>query len=330
MALINFFANPDSYTPGYYTTILDAAAAIASPFLVQQKYQTFPGVNVSGTQVAYNGTLFNVSTNYINPSPDYYIQAPDAFLNVWPKPRIDYFPNAAYDPTTNTFNAFIDCVGYGSRVLIATGSDDPAQNALRLFESQVNPDAAHFSAPGWVPMAFEFAVALPVLRPGRWSYVCGSVYVPGIQKQESDKVYNGAAKGGFSGAQAGDIVCMAYEQAESNGHFMVLTQAPQPVSLSLFQNLDSRVANAYRISVYDSTASGSSLHFNDSRRTDNDTDSGVGYGELYFFTNNSDEPIGFIFGPAAGGMEPPHYLYDPNVAQTSKLEVMAITLGRFQ
>lgn len=35
MALINFFANPESYTPGYYTTVLDAAAGIAAPFLVQ-------------------------------------------------------------------------------------------------------------------------------------------------------------------------------------------------------------------------------------------------------------------------------------------------------
>ncbi len=328
MALINFFANPDSYTPGYYTTILDAATAIATPFLVQQKNQTIPGVNVSGKQVAYNGTLFNVSTNYINPSPEYYIPTPDAFLNVWPK--TNRFPNAAYDPTTHSFNANIDCVGFGSRVLIATGSDDPAQNAFCLFQSQVNPDAAHFAAPGWVPTAFEFAVALPVLLPGRWSYVCGSVYVPGIQKQESDKTYNGTAKGGFSNAQAGDIVCMAYEDAESNGHFMVLTEAPQPVSLSLFENLESSVTNAYRISVYDSTASGSSLHFNDSRSGDGDTDSGVGYGELYFFTNTNDQPIGFIFGPWKGGMEAPHYLYDPNVAQTSNLEVMAITLGRFQ
>lgn len=328
MALINFFANPESYTPGYYTTVLDAAAGIAAPFLVQQKNQTFPGINVTGKQVFYNGNAFTVSTHYINPGDGYYIPTPDAFSNVWPK--TNRFPNAAYDAATASFNANIDCVGFASRVLIATGSNDPAQNAFCLFQNQVNPDAAHFSAPGWVPSAFEFAVALPVLRPGRWTYVCGNVYVPNIQKQETGKIYNGAPKGGFSNAQAGDIVCMAYQGGESNGHFMVLTEAPEQVSLSLFDNLDGAVSKAYRISVYDSTASGSSLHFNDSRAGDNDTDSGVGYGQLYMFTNSSDEPVGFIFGPWKGGMEAPHYLYNPDVAQTSNLEVVAISLGRFQ
>ena len=215
-------------------------------------------------------------------------------------------------------------------MLIATGSDDPAQNAFCLFQSQVNPDAAHFAAPGWVPSAFEFAIALPVLRPGRWSYVCGSVYVPGIEQQESGKNYTGAAKGGFSTAEAGDIICLAYEDGESNGHFMVLTEAPQEVSLTQFGKLPGYVSKAYCISVYDSTASGGSLHFNDSRLNDNDTNSGVGYGQLYMFTNSNDEPVGFIFGPWNGGMEAPHFMYDPDVAQTFKLEVVAISLGRFQ
>lgn len=327
MAIINFFANPGSYTPGYYPDVLNAATAIATPFLVQQQNQVIPGATVSGKQVSYNGNTFTVSTHYINPGNGYYIPAPDAFSNVWPTDR---FPNAAFDAASAAFNANIDCVGFGSRVLIATGSNDPAQNAFCLFQSQVNTDAAHFSAPGWVPSAFEFAIALPVLRPGRWSYVCGSVYAPGIQQQESGKNYTGAAKGGFSGARPGDIVCLAYEDGASNGHFMVLTEAPQQVSLDQFSNLPGYVSHAYCISVYDSTASGGSLHFNDSRNNDQDTDSGVGYGQLYMFTNGNDEPVGFIFGPWNGGMEAPHFLYNPDVPQTSQLEVVAISLGRFQ
>lgn len=328
MALINFFANPDSYTPGYYTTILDAATAIATPFLVQQKNQTIPGVNVSGKQVAYNGNLFTVSTDYINPGKNYYIPTPDAFSVVWPTQN--QFPNAAYDPATSSFNANIDCVGFASRVLIAVGNNELSQNAFCLFKSQVDTNQAHFAALGWVPSAFEFAVAVPILLSGRWSYVSGNVYVPGIQKQKNDENYNGVPKSGFSTVQAGDIVCMAYQNGESNGHFMVLTEAPEPVSLSLFENLSGSVSNAYRISVYDSTASGSSLHFNDSRAGDNDTDSGVGYGQLYMFTDNTDVPVGFIFGPWKGGMEEPHYLYNPDIPQTSNLEVVAISIGRFQ
>lgn len=328
MEIINFFANPMCYTPGYYATVLDAASAIATPFLVQQKNLSIPGAEVNGKTVTYNDTVFTVTTNYINPGKDYYIPTPDAFSVVWPD--TNKFPNAAYDPMINTFTADIDCVGFASRVLIAVGSNDLTQNAFCLFKSQVNTDVAHFAALGWVPSAFEFAVALPILLPGRWSYVCGNVYVEGIKKQKGDNNYNGAPKGGFSGAQAGDIVCMAYQGGESNGHFMVLTEAPQPVSLSLFENLDSSVANAYRISVYDSTASGGSLHFNDSRSGDGDTDSGVGYGQLYMFADSNDQPVGFVFGPWGGGMEEAHYLYNPHVAQTSTLQVVAISLGRFQ
>lgn len=325
--MINFFADPAAYTPGYYPTVLDAATAIATPFLVQQQKLDIPGATVSGNQVTYNGATFTVSTRYINPGDGYYIPTPAAFLQVWPTDR---FPNAAFGEMQATFTATIDCVGFGSRVLIATGGNEPGQNAFCLFQDQVNTDATHFAAPGWVPSAFEFAVALPVLRPGRWSYVCGSVYVPGIQQQEAGKNYNGAAKGGFSGAQAGDIVCLAYENGESNGHFMVLTEAPQPVSSDLFNNLPGYVSKAYCISVYDSTASAGSLHFNDSRNNDQDTNSGVGYGQLYMFANANDEPVGFIFGPWNGGMEAPHFLYNPDVAQTAALEVVAITLGRFQ
>lgn len=109
MPIINFFADPGSYTPGYYATVLDAATAVATPFLVQQQNQVIPGATVSENQITYNGNVFTVSTNYINPGNGYYIQTPEAFANVWPTDR---FPNAAYDGMSASFNATIDCVGF--------------------------------------------------------------------------------------------------------------------------------------------------------------------------------------------------------------------------
>jgi hypothetical protein len=330
MLTTNYFANPENYNSDYFPAVYDAALAIASPFLVQQQNQTIEGVTISGNQAEYNGNTFTVHTDYINPGNGYYIPTPPAFTHVW---QTQQFPNAAFDGNTNTFTATIDCVGFGSRVLVATADspNNPQTNAFCIFHSQVDFNAMHFASPGWVPTAFEFAIAIPCLLQGRWSYVAGSVNTTAIQSQEStDKDYNGLAKGGFSGAQAGDIVCLAYEDAGSNGHFMVLTATPQPADLSLFTDLPSFVTNAYTISVYDSTASGFSLHFNDSRLNDNDSGCGVGYGQLYFFTNDGDEPVGFIFGPSGSGMEEAHFLYGLMPLVPKQLLVAAISVGRFQ
>lgn len=331
MAIINYFAAPESYNSGYFPTVYEAAQAVATPFLIQQKNQAIEGVTVvNGNQIEYNGAIFTATTNYINPGPNYFIPTPAAFGEVWQNGR---FPNAIYDPATSTFNATIDCVGFACRVLIAVGAaeNDQRSNAYLLFHSQINPQTVHFAVLGIVPTAFEFAVALPVITQGRWSYVSGNVNINAIQSQENKNYsinYNGEPKGGFAAAQTGDIVCFGYIGGASNGHFMVLTEAPKPVSLSLFTGLSGVVANAYQLSVYDSTDRGSSLHFNDSRQNDKDTDSGVGYGQLYLFTDNGDVPVGFIFGPSGNMMEPTHYI-NPAI-QTDKLVVAAISVGRFR
>jgi|GEM_PF-1026654 len=331
MAIINYFANPASYNSTYSDSVYEAALAVAAPFLVQQKNQVIAGATVNEGTVEYNGNSFTVYTDYINPGNGYYTPTPSAFNAVWPKSQ---FPNAIYDPGASAFNATIDCVGFASRVLISVGDtpDDPQNNAFSLLHDQIDTNAVHFAAPGIVPTAFEFAVALPALLPGRWSYVSGNVNASAIKNQsdQSSKNYTGVPKGGFAGAQAGDIVCFGYERGASNGHFMVLTTAPQPVDMNQFDNLPEFVQNAYIISVYDSTDSGFSLHFNDSRLNDGDGGSGVGYGQLYLFTNAADEPVGFIFGPAGDGMEMAHFIYELVPPEPKQLIVAAISIGRFE
>lgn len=329
---INFFAEPLAYTSMYYQSVFNAASGVAFPFLVQQKNEVVEGAIVTGNQVAYGGNEFTVHTVYINPGPGYYTKTPLAFQNVWPNAQ---FPNAVFVYDAGTFLATLDCVGFGSRVLVATGDDLPGSNAYCLFHGQVDYNAIHFAALGIVPTAMEFSIAIPVLTQGRWSYVAGGMNVDLIQSQpnQEGKTYTGVPKSGFSTAQAGDIVCLGYVDAKSNGHFMVLTTTPQPVQLNTFaeMNLPAFVTNAYEISVYDSTDSGSSLHFNDSRLNDNDSGSGVGFGQLYFFTDSSDQPVGFIFGPTpSGGMEPAHFIYGMVPVVPNQLEVAAISVGRFQ
>lgn len=319
----NYFDNPLSYNSYFSQSIYDAAFSVASPYLVQQKNQPLLNASIDGNKVTVNGNVFTVHTFYLNPQNGYYAPTPPAFTEAWPNPQ---FPNALYEPDSNTFNATIDCVGFGSRVLVSTFQNG---NAYSLFHQQVDTDALHFAMPGYVPTAFQFAAAVPVLKPGSWSYVAGNMDVSLIGQQNGGKTYTGKPRGGFGSAKAGDIVCLGYEDGKSNGHFMVLTETPQPVELSMFNNLNEMVKNAYCISVYDSTDSGTALHFNDSRLNDGDSGCGVGYGQLYFFSDQDDVPVGFIFGPINGGMQEVHYLSGLNIPQPSTLEVVAISVGRF-
>jgi len=327
MPVPNYFVTENTYNSDYFPAIFEAAQAIASPYLVQQKNMVLDTVqSINGNVVEAGGVTFVVHTDYINPEQGYYAPTPPQFRAVWP--TLNY-PNALYGG--NDFTATIDCVGFGTRVLTATGDqpDDPATNAYCLLRQSIDTNAAHFAAAGFVPSAFEYAIALPVLLKGsRWSYISGSVNAALIQQQgnQATKNYTGISRGGFSTAQAGDIVCFGYEDALSNGHFMVLTAAPEAVGLGQFSNLPTTVTQAYMISVYDSTDKGFSLHFNDSRLNDNDSGCGVGFGQLYIFTNQQDEPVGFIFGPAGTGMEMAHFINDA----ASRLEIAAISVGRFR
>ncbi|WCT13785.1 hypothetical protein [Mucilaginibacter jinjuensis] len=341
MSPINYFAGPEAYNSDFFDNTADASLAVSTPYLVLQGNISIAGATVSGGTVSFNNTLFNVYTHYINPSyaqPDintYFTSTPAAFQPVWPN---HLFPNSVFSPAAtsagNTFNGTLDCVGFGCRVLIATGSNDPQNNAYSLLHAQIDFNAIHFASLGIVPSALEIAIAFPVLLPGRWSYVAGFIAIPAIQgydNQESqklhqpDKTYTGVSKSGLSTAIAGDIVSFGYTAGHSNGHFMVLTAPPQLVPLTEVSNPEDFVAKVYRISVYDSTDSGSSLHFNDSRRNGNPDSCGIGYGELLLLANDQDQPVGFIFGPG----DPIHYVTGTS-EQADELIVAAITIARFQ
>ncbi|MCX2583949.1 hypothetical protein [Pedobacter sp. MR22-3] len=340
MLPINYFAGPEAYNSDFFNSTAEASFAVSTPYLVAQGNISIPDVTVSGETVSFNNTAFTVLTNYINPGPNssgenYYTETPAAFEPVWPKPL---YPDAVFTPVTGagggTFTGTLDCVGFGCRVITAVGSNDPQNNAYSLLHQQVDFDAIHFAAPGIVPTALEIAIAFPVLLPGRWSYVAGCISASTIQEAENEesqklnqplKTYTGESQSGLSSAQAGDIVSFGYTAGHSNGHFMVLTSVPERVPLDEVLNPESFVKQVYRISVYDSTDAGGSLHFNDSRRNSNPQSCGIGYGELLLLANEQDQPVGFVFGPE----ERPHYV--TGLSQLAdELVVAAITVARFQ
>lgn len=342
MLPINYFAGPEAYNSDFFNSTADASFAVSTPFLVLQGNITIPGTTINAGTVSFNNAVFNVFTHYINPSytqPDintYFTATPANFQQAWLN---KLFPNAVFSQSVGsggngTFNGTLDCVGFGCRVIIAVGSDDPQNNAYSLLHAQVDTAAIHFAVPGIVPSALEIAIAFPVLLPGRWTYIAGSISVSAIQNYENqesqklnqpNKTYTGQSKSGLSEAQAGDIVSFGYTAGHSNGHFMVLTAPPQAVLLDTVSDLEDIVKKVYSISVYDSTDFGGSLHFNDSRRNGNPDSCGIGYGELLLLADENDQPIGFVFGPD----EAAHYVTGLS-QQADELVVAAITIARFQ
>ncbi len=324
----NYFASPADYNADYFDNVLSAAAAASMPFLTEQGYIQVPGASVSGSQVNYNNQVFNITDKYVNPNPQYYTTTPAAFQEVWPRP--DRFPNAAYYSSNNTFNSTIDCVGFACRVLAATGGNTTETNAYCQLHQAFRsiPGTSFPPVLGVVPEAYQFAVSLAALEgnTGPWSYVAGFVNPAKINILG----YTGQSKPGFSATQAGDILCLGFVGPGSNGHFMVLTQAPQQLDLQSLQQqgvqLPAIVKAGYNVGVYDSTNSGSSLHIVDSRRSDNI--SGIGYGEIYVFTNEAGEPVGYIFGLKDDGSLQPAYFVS-GAYGTYESEVVAITVGRY-
>jgi hypothetical protein len=329
MTAKNYFAAPGDYNTDFFPDVLSAAAALSQPFLVAQGYLPLPGATVDGCQVQYNGRVFTIFDQYDNPRPQYYTQTPPPFQQVWP--RADRFPNAAFYSSSNTFNATIDCVGFACRVLAATGGGSVTANAYCRLHQTITSMAGTSFPPhlGVVPEAYQFAVSLAALDnagPG-WSYVAGCVDPAKINISS----YSGRTRSGFSTAQPGDIVCLGFVGAGSNGHFMVLTAAPQPLDLAglIAQGvqLPSFVAGGYRVSVYDSTNAGTSLHVVDSRR--NAGTSGIGYGELPILTNAADQPVGYVFGlKEDGSLQPAYFVSGAGAGYES--DIVAITVGRFQ
>lgn len=341
-----------NYNSSYYPSVLQSAEGVAMPFLLQQQFRTMPGVTVQNDSfLVYNGTTYAVHTHYINPTPQYnngyYISAADyqdfglpaAVTNEWPY-RIPY---ALYNAPTKTFNATIDCVGYGTRLLAATGSADPGNNAYAQLATYIRTQGmTPFAARGYVASAYEIAAAFPALPASTqkgWQYVSGNVetaVVNNINQNDKShpglKQYTGRSKGGFAQVQPGDILAFGYAPGgHSNGHFMVIQQQPvllnmdslnryfAPYQQQLSGRIDSlyQAYNMYAVPLYD--CSGQNIHFNDSRAYM----SGIGHGTLLMLTDKANDiPQGFIF-------EPPHPKNPVVGTEFMGPHVVAITVARY-
>lgn len=333
-----------AYNNGFYPTVLDAAAGVGQPFLLQQGYLQMQGVTVSDTTLVYNGKTYKIYEKYENPGPGYYIPAAQyAEYNigqqqaVWP----EKIPYVLYDAATGTFNATIDCVGYGSRLLSATGNNTQGGNAYLLLSDSIRTrNVTPFAAPGWVASAYEFAAAFPTLTNTKsgWQYIAGNVNAQVIDSvnhtlRADIGRYTGSSKGGVANALPGDILSFGYKPGgESNGHFMVIQQRPYLLNADSLKsryfpfqaaaNIDSLLARykVYAVPLFD--CSGENIHFFDSRKQM----SGIGHGTLLLLADPAgDVPQGFIFSPSGSPTEVPK----PLVGELMGGHVVAITIGRY-
>jgi hypothetical protein len=343
------------YNQQFYTSVFDAAEGIAMPFLLQQGFMTMSGVQIyNDTMLLYNGQVYPIMSNYRNPEPTngYYLtlsQYPEyqiqIFTNVW---HIN-IPNVFYNSSNYTFSSLVDCVGYGTRLLSATGDTTEAGNAyLRLISMIKSANRTRMAERGFVASAYEFGAAFPTLPDSSasgWMYVAGNILADSINayNHRVDPAllqYNGQVKGGYNLAMPGDILSFAYSPDSelgfdklsgggSNGHFMVLAQSPYLINFDTIQHFYPHVQdtaiqsflntyNVYATSVYD--CSGIRAHFHDSRVYM----SGIGHGTLWILTQPSTgTPEGFIFEPpfdTVTSIRP--YLLDPE-------HTWAISVGRY-
>jgi hypothetical protein len=341
-----------NYNSTFYPNVLQAAEGVAMPFLLQEQYKTLPAVTVKDDSLlVYNDITYAIRNRYLNPNAQYnngyYISLadydnfgiPESEALVWPY----RMPYALYNSATTTFNSTIDCVGYGTRVLSATGTANPAGNAyMQLMNTMHNNNDSPFAFRGYVASAYQIAVAfatLPTNVKHGWQYIAGNVegnMVDSIDQKSTShkglKKYTGISKGGFAKALPGDVLSFAYAPGGGyNGHFMVLEQAPVLLSATtvmsyysaylqvLVQQLNTllQTYNVYAVSLYDS--SGKNAHFNDSRKYM----SGIGHGTILVLTDKAtDTPQGYIFSPpktAKAGLG----------TQFVGPHVLAVTVGRY-
>lgn len=309
-----------NYNNTFYPSVLEAAKGVAQPFLLQQGYLKIPGVTVNDTNLIYEGESYHVFQQYWNPAKDpakayhkYTIKEAEYskynagnLLDVWPKSC----PNALYDTATKTFNATIDCVGYGSRLLGAVGDGTSGNNAYVELINQVKAvNTAVISAKGHVSTAYSFATVFPSLRTKEgkgWTYIAGSVDAPAVDEYnhtKSNKLgkYDGVRKGGFANSIAGDVLCFGNGPGTKfNGHFMVIASKPRLLDAdglryyypNVVDGIIRDTLQAYRIyavPVFDD--SGLEAHFDDSRHRA----SGIGHGTVLVVTSPTDDaPIGII------------------------------------
>ena len=313
-----------TYNTAFYPTVLDAAIGIAQPFLVQQGYLKLPGVSVNDTNLMYNGMEYHVTQQYWNPAKDpakayhkYTIKAVDYneynldnLSEIWPRSC----PNALFDTATNTFNATVDCVGYGSRLLAAVGDGSSGNNAyLDLINTVKAQQTAIFSSKGYVSTAYGFAEAFPTLKTNLgkgWTYISGNVDADAIDTynhKKSNKVgkYNGVRKGGFANSLPGDVLAFGNGPGTNfNGHFMVIGDVPQLLDATSLKHYYPNVPDAeinrvlgtykmYAVPVFDD--SGKEAHFDDSRHQT----SGIGHGTVLIAASPVDDaPLGIVTKPA--------------------------------
>ena len=312
--------NTTNYNTAFYPTILDAAKGIAAPFLYQQGYYKLSGLTVNDSNITYNGTEYHVSQLYWNPAKDpakafhdYTIKTDNyekyniaSLQNIWPKSC----PNALYDSTTHTFNATIDCVGYGSRLLAAVGNGSTDNNAyLNLLNTLKQQHSTISSSKGYVSTAYSLSVALPTLptetKTG-WSYVAGSIDFNAIDEYNHTKnakvgTYTGVRKGGFAKSLPGDILVFGNGPGTKfNGHFMVIEKAPSLLDADGLRYYYPNASNVeimkvlglfkmYVVPVIDD--SGLEAHFDDSRHQT----SGIGHGTVLIAASKTDDaPVGII------------------------------------
>ena len=341
-----------TYNTAFYPTVLDAAIGIAQPFLLQQGYLKLPGVSVSDTNLVYNGMYYHVSQQYWNPAKDpakayhqYTIKAVDYkeynldnLSEIWPKSC----PNALYDTATNTFHAFIDCSGYGSRLLAAVGDGSTGKNAfIELGSTVKSQNVATFVAKGYSSQAYGFAAAFPTLKTTGskgWTYISGNVDADGIdvynhKKDKKVGTYNGVRKGGFANSLPGDV--MAYGNGpgtKHTGHFMVIGDVPQLLDATGLRHYYPNVSNMeidsvlgtykiYAVRVFDD--SGKEAHFDDSRHHI----SGIGHGTVLIATSPTDDaPLGFISKAAKEDTEIAIKL----VSEKESTSIYALSVGRYK
>ena len=336
------------YNPMFYNTVIAAAEGVGKPFFLMQGVTTIPGVTVFHDSVLiFEGNHYKVHSEYQNPvtgnTNHYYVDASEyaayqiqSLDPVWPS-RI---PNVLYNYSDSTFNSLADCVGYGTRLLSATGDVTTTSNSyLALIATIKLANTTMFADPGWVASAYEFGAAfatLPDVNDAGWGYVAGSVLPDSIDAYNHRSVptlntYNGTNKAGYDDAAPGDILSLSYKPGgSSNGHFMVITNTPYLIGYDTIHKYYPNVPEAsinsflstyhvYATPVYD--CSGKKAHFNDSRKFM----SGIGHGTLWIMADPADNsPLGYIFEPPVPGVT----TISPFILGPTHL--WAITVGRYK
>jgi hypothetical protein len=347
-ALVSSFvlqAQTDTLLHGYnskiYSSVLSAAEDIAMPYLIDQKYISYPNATIKDSTITYYGLKYHVHNYYLNPTTGYYIANSlystygiNIFSKIWPT----QIPNIFFKASDTSFYCQSDCVGYLTRLLSATGDTTATGNAYTNIMNTVRTaNTSPFAAKGYVATAYEFAAGFPTLPTkvtSGWQYVCGNMEADSVNAynhilRSVINTYNGFRQGGFASSQAGDVLAFGYSASQSsNGHVMVMEKSPQLLTnttLSTFFPAKSLASaktllkkrHIYSVTVFD--CSGLKAHFQDSRILT----SGIGHGTLLVYTDTTDDaPLGFVFDTTQANYNPLH-------SDTLGAAVYVISVGRF-